>query len=106
MLIYTVQKGDTLWQIARRNRISLESLIAANPQILDPNQIMPGMQIKVPQNTNVHDETYPMRPTDDTRPGEQAGNIEQTVLVCPYCGKTIQLTRPNTTAQPWRMTNK
>ena len=46
--IYTVKQGDTLFLIARRFGIRLEDLIAANPQISDPNQIMPGQRICVP----------------------------------------------------------
>lgn len=46
--IYTVQAGDTLFNIARRFSVSLDALIAANPQIADPNLIMPGQQVCVP----------------------------------------------------------
>lgn len=46
--LYTVQSGDTLFEIARRNNITLASLIAANPQIADPNQIVPGQEICIP----------------------------------------------------------
>ena len=46
---YTVKKGDTLWLIAKRNKISLEALVASNPQIHDPNYILPGMRINIPQ---------------------------------------------------------
>ena len=48
MLLYTVQKGDSLWSIAKQYGVSLESLIKANPQIKDPNKIYPGQQIRVP----------------------------------------------------------
>lgn len=47
---YTVQKGDSLWKIAGKSNISLEALIAANPQIKDINSIMPGMSINIPAN--------------------------------------------------------
>ncbi len=46
--LYTVQSGDTLFFIARRNNISLQSLIDANPQITDPNTIYPGQVICIP----------------------------------------------------------
>lgn len=46
--LYTVQSGDTLFEIARRNNITLASLIAANPQITNPNLIMPGQEICIP----------------------------------------------------------
>lgn len=45
---YSVQKGDTLSGIASRHGVSLSALIAANPQISNPNLIYPGQQIKLP----------------------------------------------------------
>ena len=44
----TVQHGDTLSAIAARSGVSLQSLIAANPQIANPNRIYPGDTINVP----------------------------------------------------------
>lgn len=46
--IYTVKPGDTMWSIANMFGISLDCLIKANPQILDPNLIYPGQQICIP----------------------------------------------------------
>ena len=37
---YTVQPGDTLFFIAQRFGVSLQKLIAANPQIPDPSLIL------------------------------------------------------------------
>jgi len=45
---YTVQPGDTMFIIARRFGVSLNALIAANPQIPDPNVIFPGQRICIP----------------------------------------------------------
>ena len=45
---YTVQPGDTMFLIARRFNVSLDALIAANPQIPDPSQIVPGQIVCVP----------------------------------------------------------
>ncbi|HEU4963361.1 MAG TPA: LysM peptidoglycan-binding domain-containing protein [Bacilli bacterium] len=51
MKSYTVQKGDSLWKIAKMHGVALKDLIAANPQIANPDQIDVGMQIHVPGAT-------------------------------------------------------
>ncbi|MFL5321283.1 MAG: LysM peptidoglycan-binding domain-containing protein [Myxococcaceae bacterium] len=48
MSIHTVKSGECLWNIARRNGVSLQALIAANPQIKNPDLIHPGESVKVP----------------------------------------------------------
>jgi|SRR6185436_15540741 len=45
---YTVQKGDTLSEIAERFGVALKTLEAANPQIKNPDLIFPGQVIIVP----------------------------------------------------------
>lgn len=45
---YTVRKGDTLWGIAKQYDVTLASLIAANPQIKNPNLIYPGDRVRLP----------------------------------------------------------
>ena len=45
---HTVRRGDTLWAIARQNGVSLQALIAANPQIANPNLIIPGQTVHLP----------------------------------------------------------
>ena len=46
--VYTVKKGDTLWGIAGRCGVPLTALIAANPQIKNPNLIYPGNRVNIP----------------------------------------------------------
>ena len=40
--VHTVRKGETLWGIARKHGVGLTALIAANPQIKNPNLIYPA----------------------------------------------------------------
>ncbi|OZU87363.1 sporulation protein [Virgibacillus indicus] len=46
--IYTVQPGDSYYTIAQKAYVSLDMLIAANPQI-NPNFLLPGMKISLPE---------------------------------------------------------
>jgi LysM repeat protein len=46
--VYTVVKGDTLSKIAAKNNTNLKALLAANPQIKNPNSIKIGDQITIP----------------------------------------------------------
>ena len=45
---YTVVKGDTLWGIAGKYGVKMGDLVAANPQIKNPNLIYPGQKVTVP----------------------------------------------------------
>ncbi len=45
---HIVQKGDTLWGIARRYGTSLEALLAQNPDIANPNLIYIGQKVMLP----------------------------------------------------------
>lgn len=45
---HVVQRGDTLSGIAQRHGVSLSDLIAANPQINNPNLIYPGQHVQIP----------------------------------------------------------
>lgn len=46
--LYVVRPGDTLDEIARASGVALEALIAANPQISNPNRIAPGEVVCIP----------------------------------------------------------
>lgn len=47
--IYVAQVGETLAGIAARSGYSLDQLLRSNPWIADPNRILPGEQICLPQ---------------------------------------------------------
>ncbi|GGF06925.1 hypothetical protein GCM10010954_01730 [Halobacillus andaensis] len=49
MRIHVVQKGDTLWKISKKYGVDFEELKSVNSQLSNPDMIMPGMKIKVPQ---------------------------------------------------------
>ncbi|MCA0969950.1 SafA/ExsA family spore coat assembly protein [Halobacillus litoralis] len=51
MRIHIVQKGDTLWTIAKKYGVDFAEVKAMNTQLSNPDMIMPGMKIKVPQGT-------------------------------------------------------
>ncbi|NRG30435.1 SafA/ExsA family spore coat assembly protein [Bacillus circulans] len=46
--IHIVQKGDTLWEIAKKYGVNFEELKSLNSQLTNTDMIMPGMKIKVP----------------------------------------------------------
>jgi len=46
--IHIVQKGDTLWKIARQHGISFEDLKRLNAHLANPDYIVPGMEIILP----------------------------------------------------------
>ncbi|XLP20922.1 SafA/ExsA family spore coat assembly protein [Bacillus toyonensis] len=45
-----MQKGDTLWKIAKKYGVDFDTLKKTNTQLSNPDLIMPGMKIKVPSN--------------------------------------------------------
>jgi LysM repeat protein len=46
--LYTVQRGETLSQIAVARGTTVQDLMERNPHVVDPNLIYPGLQIVVP----------------------------------------------------------
>lgn len=68
MITYQVLKGDTLWNIAIMHGILLDELIAANPNINNPNLIYPGQIINIPKRNNNYS-AY------TTMPGDTMWNI-------------------------------
>ena len=51
-LSHTVTKGDTMWKIASKYQVGTSEVIAANPQITNPNLIYPGQVLDIPQENS------------------------------------------------------
>lgn len=51
MKIHIVQKGDTLWKVAKKYGVNFEQLKKMNSQLSNPDMLMPGMKIKIPEGT-------------------------------------------------------
>jgi LysM repeat protein len=65
----SVKKGETLSAIAKANGVSLQALIAANPQIKNPNTITVGQKVVIPDATETAAETnkkLAVEPTKNT----------------------------------------
>ncbi|MBR6902775.1 MAG: SafA/ExsA family spore coat assembly protein [Clostridia bacterium] len=45
---HTVVKGDSMWKIAVKYEIGISEIIAANPQIKNPDLIYPGDKLNIP----------------------------------------------------------
>lgn len=65
--MYTIRTGDTLYSIAKKYGTDVYDIIVANPGI-EPFQLVPGVQVKVPYNIDVVDTnidyTYNILETD------------------------------------------
>ncbi|WP_275418039.1 SafA/ExsA family spore coat assembly protein [Fervidibacillus albus] len=60
MKIHIVQKGDTLWKIAQKYGVDFEQLKSMNTHLSNPDMIMPGMKIKIPDTGGTIKKETPM----------------------------------------------
>ena len=47
LIWHTVSRGDTLWGLAVQYGVTVESIVALNPSIRNPNLIYPGQRVRV-----------------------------------------------------------
>lgn len=50
MRVHIVQKGDTLWKIAKQYAVGFEELKRLNAHLTNPDYIVPGMEIYLPNS--------------------------------------------------------
>jgi LysM repeat protein len=66
---HVVRAGETLLVIAKQHGITLKALLAANPQLKDPNLIRVGQSINLPPGQVVVPESLPSPEPPATSPG-------------------------------------
>lgn len=52
VIVYIIQRGDTLSSIARQHNTDISTLLRLNPQLSNPNRIVAGASILVPAPSN------------------------------------------------------
>lgn len=68
MNVHIVQKGDTLWKISRQYGISFEDLKRVNAHLANPDYIVPGMKIFLPEHQqNTGGNQHPSTNTGQTK---------------------------------------
>lgn len=59
MQIHIVEKGDTLWKISRSYGVSFEELKRLNAHLANPEYIVPGMKIFIPDTKTMESVNHP-----------------------------------------------
>lgn len=75
--IHTVQSGDLLTTIARRNNITLQALLQANPDITDPDTIAIGQEINIPSSDDNEVTETSVAATEGQPVSQQEGNTPE-----------------------------
>lgn len=81
---YTVQAGDTLWAIANRFGVTLQSLAEAN-EMLEPDRLQPGQDLIIP----VGGDTVTREPLRQEPSVEQSEDLESQRIHTVTAGETL-----------------
>lgn len=76
---HIVRRGETLFLIAEQNGTTLNALLAANPDITNPNLILVGQEIIIPAEQTTDDSAAPVEGHDggQTLEGDPNGILEE-----------------------------
>lgn len=99
---YTIQSGDSLYQLSIKFGIPLAELMAANPQLQNPDLIYSGQIITIPQGTipKSRDKYRLPEPYPKIRVVGKNPFYAQ-ILLEDYAGKVSETTYCDTQQQPW-----
>ncbi|MDD3839486.1 MAG: M14 family metallopeptidase [Clostridia bacterium] len=94
---YTIQPNDTLYTIAQRFNITLNQLLAANPQITNPALIYPGQVINIPSANEIVNPlqpyTYEVMSRDINQLKQRYTFLQSTSIGNSVLGKSIPAIR-------------
>ena len=68
LAVYKIQKGDTLWGIARKNGISLSDLLQANPNMDKTGRLSIGQEVMIPAGNGYSPAQQAPRPSIQSNP--------------------------------------
>lgn len=74
---YLVKQGESLWQIAKEQKITLEALLASNPQISDINAVLAGDELNLPELPPPPSQPYVRNAQPDYQPLNQQAQHDQ-----------------------------
>lgn len=102
---HTVQAGDTLFGIAQKYGVSLDSLIASNPAI-NPDVLSVGQVIALPSTPTGQTPALPLLPDNRLIRGPGSGTLDTAAYVASLPGyikmasDTVTFNQPNGVGQP------
>ncbi|NGP45474.1 SafA/ExsA family spore coat assembly protein, partial [Bacillaceae bacterium SIJ1] len=97
MKIHIVQKGDTLWNLSQKYQVPFAQLKQANTQLSDPDQLMPGMKIKIPSGSvqvKKKPKETPVMPAKPKEVPKKEKPKEAPIAHKPYKDKTPKAVQP------------
>ncbi len=83
---YTIQDGDTLYNISRNYNVSVEEIIELNPELADPDKIFAGDEMMLPSDEKAEDAS-----NVDDNPAETVSKSSESVMNNTEAEKILEL---------------